>query len=244
MAGIKPIPFKIDRNLMVNFAEQMAEGFRAAIRRGYYRPGEILPKQSEIADALGVSIRIPREAYRILERNRCVRSRRGVGCEVVGRQEGVWKGRILLAYPSEGDGSYSQSVFFGSIRRRLTEAGYLVTLGGIDHSPTSKPDFAPLISMLHTPYDLVAVFYPRKACERILGGCGMPVIYGSDVFREGDIFGEDSFDALSARCRELGVRRVLLAGYWPVPSVERVLLITDAPRQAKQYINVEVSSWL
>ena len=224
MANVKPIPFTIDRNLMVNFAEQMAEGFRDAIRRGYYRAGDMLPRQDEIAKSLGVSIRIPREAYRILERDRCVRPRRGFGCEVVGRNESVWKGRILLVYQSESEGSYSQSVFLGSVRRCLAKHGYLVSLGGIDHSKSGKPDFSTVVSMLHSSYDLVLAYYPRRKCRKILDGCGMPVVYSEDIRLggEGGVCAA-SLAPLSERCLEIGVRRVMLVGYWPIPCVEKHL---------------------
>ena len=51
---MKPIPFKIDRNNRVNLPEQLANGFRVAIRSGYYRQGERLPSFAEIVKALGI----------------------------------------------------------------------------------------------------------------------------------------------------------------------------------------------
>ena len=222
MSDVKPIPFRIDRNLMVNFADQMAEGFRAAIRRGYYRAGDLLPKQDEIAKELGVSIRIPREAYRILEDASLVRPRRGVGCEVTGRREGVWKGRILFVYQSESEGSYAPSVFNGSVRRGLMDAGYLVMFSGIDHAPSGRPDFTVLTSLLNAQYDLIAVFYPREKCEKVLALSKSPVVYVGDLCGEcspSERYGE-AMDDLIGQCRAERVKHVLLAGYWPFPAIQ------------------------
>lgn len=60
------IPFDVDRNGCNNLSDQVAEGFREAIRSGYYQPGDVLPSRAEIAHALGISVRIPREAMAIL----------------------------------------------------------------------------------------------------------------------------------------------------------------------------------
>jgi DNA-binding FadR family transcriptional regulator len=73
------LPFAIDRNGSANLPEQVAEGFRGAIRSGHYRPGDILPSRGEIAQALGISVRIPREAMAILAAENLVRPRRGIG---------------------------------------------------------------------------------------------------------------------------------------------------------------------
>lgn len=217
----KPIPFTIDRNLMVNFAEQTAEGFRTAIKRGYYRAGDLLPSQGEIAEALGVSIRIPREAYRILERESLVRPRRRVGCEVVGRDDGVCRGRVLLVYQGESEGSYAMSVRLGAVRRRLEAEGYLVTLCGIDHKPAGRPNLAPLTAALHVSYDFAAVLYPNRKFAKAFSASPTPVLYEDAFYSdEGDFRYAAAMDELLERCRALGVGKILLAGYWPIPGIE------------------------
>ena len=53
----------------------------------------------------------------------------------------------------------------------------------------------------------------------------MPVIYEDELSNEhGTISRWDgALEMLFARCRDVGVRRVLLTGYWPVPAVEELL---------------------
>ena len=40
----RPLPFKIYRNITDNLSDQVADGLRQAILTGYYRKGEMLPK--------------------------------------------------------------------------------------------------------------------------------------------------------------------------------------------------------
>ena len=82
-----PFPFQIDRNAKANLPEQVAEGFRKCMRSGRYKPGDVLPSRGEIARALGISVRVPREAMAILAAENFVRPRRGVGCTVLARGE-------------------------------------------------------------------------------------------------------------------------------------------------------------
>ena len=53
----RPLPFKVYRNITDNLSDQVADGLRQAILTGYYRKGKMLPKFTEMARTLGVSMR-------------------------------------------------------------------------------------------------------------------------------------------------------------------------------------------
>ena len=54
--AVKTLPFSVNKNLAVNLSDQLADGLRSAILSGYFKKGEMLPKLSDMAEALGVSI--------------------------------------------------------------------------------------------------------------------------------------------------------------------------------------------
>ena len=63
------VPFKVDRNIKTTLADQVADGFRQAIRCGYYKAGDVLPTVRDLAGSLGVSVRVTAEAVKILSRD-------------------------------------------------------------------------------------------------------------------------------------------------------------------------------
>ena len=54
------LPFSLNRNLRTPLSTQLADGLRKAILPGHYRPGDILPSYQQLAQMLGVSLRVPR----------------------------------------------------------------------------------------------------------------------------------------------------------------------------------------
>ncbi len=112
------IPFEINRNVRTSLPEQVANGFRLAISSGHYKPGDVLPLREDIAKALGISVRIPREAIRIPERENLVSARRGVGCTVLARKDKLWKGRVVIVERAMCAGSYNAAMSLGVIDRR------------------------------------------------------------------------------------------------------------------------------
>ena len=98
-ACAKSLPFSVNKNLAVNLSDQLADGLRGAILSGYYKKGEMLPKLSDMASALGVSMRIPREAVAKLASENLVSPRQRLGCVVLGRREAYWRGQVLAIVP-------------------------------------------------------------------------------------------------------------------------------------------------
>ena len=48
------LPFSIDRTSRIKLPYQVADGLRAAIQCGVYKPGERLPSSREMRAALGI----------------------------------------------------------------------------------------------------------------------------------------------------------------------------------------------
>lgn len=214
---VKPVPFRIDRNQKANLPEQVAEGFRQAIRSRYYRAGDILPARGEIAAALGVSERIPREAVAILAKESFVCPRRGVGCVVLGAKETYWNGRVLIVQREGCEGSYCNAMMISELRRRLTKAGYLYASVTVDLKRASENyDLSPVEEALRQPTDLVLPVFPiRQIVEFLEGRCEYLCLGGEGPRARTIQMCERAaaHDRLFALCRKAGVRRVLFSGY-------------------------------
>ena len=226
---MKPIPFKIDRNNSVNLPEQLANGFRMAIRSGYYRQGERLPSFAEIVKALDVSIRAPRDAMKMLIDENLVRSRPRIGCEVMARGEKVWKGRVLGVVCAAYEGSYYISILVGAIRKAIIAAGYSFIPVTVDRKQNGRPDFSQLDAMMKEPVDFVIAVYPDGPTAKRLVRYKVPTLAYVDVQ---DTAGLDSIRFFNIRdivemvrkVRLVGIRKVLIAEYATMPFVADVLV--------------------
>lgn len=221
----KPLPFKLDRRLMVNFADQLVEGVRRSVESGYYRPGDVLPPQKEIARLLDVSIRIPREAYRKLADQRIASPRKSVGCVILPRGANIWKGRVLFVTSAASEGAYFLSKMLGTIRRKLAAEGWLFNVVNVDVRKYGARDTAALESELAIPYDLAVVYcLTEKYIVRMIEKQGVPAMMVNDVPPSG---GKPKINVIDgavrsfvAQCRAGGVKKVLLAEYWPIDGLE------------------------
>lgn len=224
---MKKIPFKIDRNARENLSEQVANGFRQAILSGYYRPGERLPSFTEMVAELGVSIRAPRDAMKLLLEANLVRSRPRVGCEVLARDERIWKGLVVVAVNAAYEGSYYVSVLIGAIRKAMVSAGYSFRSVTVDVGPRGRPDFAQLDAVLSGPLSYVIAVYPDDRLARRILKSGKPALAYVDVQSGG---GLETIRFASARnmisiartIRKAGVRKIVVAEYSRMPLFDQL----------------------
>ena len=121
MKSIPKLPFAIDRASRTDLSRQVTDGLRAAIRSGFFKPGDILPPVQAMRKALGVSVRAPLEAVRCLQDEGLVASRRHVGVIVLGSHEMSWKGHVLVIYPNVTP-VFSKSVLEMRLSDRLLAA--------------------------------------------------------------------------------------------------------------------------
>ena len=216
--GNSGIPFKIDRKVKDGLVSQVADGFRQAIRNGFYRAGETLPTIRALAPQLGVSVRVTAEAVKVLAAEGLVAPRPRLGSVVLARNETLWKGTVLLVLP-DGYGYYHTELS-GRIRQQLVEAGYLcmqvVVPGALDARRRTLYDVSTLEFMLGRRVDLAVLLFNCTKAVRVLCRHNVPYAVVGDCAKEQPgCIGRVPFDvdaamnAFVAHCRSVGVRRVV-----------------------------------
>ncbi|MBQ3343203.1 MAG: GntR family transcriptional regulator [Kiritimatiellae bacterium] len=214
----KAIPFKVDRNSKANLSMQLAEGFRRSILTGFYSPGDRLPSFSEIALELGVSIRAPREAMKILMGENLVRSRPRVGCEVMSRGDRLWKGRVICAVRADLEGSYYMSKMMGALRRAMVSRGYSLIPVAVDVDRNGKPDFSQLDVICGEKVDFIIAIHPADELASHIAMYGIPAFAlvdvqaapGLETLRRANLC---ALESVARAIRQAGVHNVLLANY-------------------------------
>lgn len=173
------IPFSLDRSSGMRLSVQMANSLRRLIVEGFYAAGDVLPTLHEFAEALGVSLRVPREALAILEKECLVFPRPRVGCEVLAPGGKVWYGNVMFILPAD-EGSYYADVFIGAIRRILSREGYRmekVAVGGGTDGSHALYDLEAALSVRPT---LAIVLYGSAAVEKMLREKSVPFVTIAD----------------------------------------------------------------
>ena len=152
------IPFSVSRNDGRPLVAQVADGLRQAIVAGFYWPGDVVPPSRDLAPKLGVSRIVTKAALAQLSAEGLVVARPRIGTVVRDRNVKQWKGRVIFACP-EGDENYAQTVLAGTLRNRLTEAGYLFTQVCLPQKARDRYDFARLDAALSQSADIYLVFH-------------------------------------------------------------------------------------
>ena len=212
------LPFAIDRASRADLPRQVADGLRMAIKTGVFKPGDVLPPVQVMRKALGVSVRAPLEAIRLLANEGLVASRRHVGCVVLGRNEMSWKGHVLIVYPNMVPVFYKSVIEMG-VSDRLLRNGYLATRLMLVGDEKKGYDFSQLDLMLKQPTSFVLVLGDRPKIFRHLAKVGIPYAGFVNTYRlptgaAGSIhFDRHAADADLARyCRMRGVGRLVQVG--------------------------------
>ena len=208
------LPFKVNRNIATNLSDQVADGLRRAIVIGYYRKGELLPKLSDIAQALGVSMRISREAVAKLAAENLVSPRPRLGCVVLGPKETLWKGHVLAIVADSGEGSFHSSILLGEMRRRFADAGYLFTIVTITRQRHGGCDMSYLDLVLRQRFDFIFPLHCPAVVYRHLAELGMR--WATLEGRSGESPNDSFIGCLTPffdHCVAMRIRKVLLASY-------------------------------
>ena len=225
----KSPPFSIDLTLREGLVAQTADGLRQAIESGYYAPGDVLPTVSALAEHLGVSVRVPRDAINRLTGEGLLNSRTGLGAVVMPRKAKVWKGRVVFVLP-EADGSYYPSVFAGEIQRRLQASGYLFTRLSLGSHAPSRAELSRVDRAFGVKTDLVLTFVDSAAVQRHISRTGTPFVaiderhcalrgcVGTVRF-----FREAALPDLVRHVVERGVRTAFVLGAYPESKVAAAL---------------------
>ena len=188
------LPFKLNPSAKASYTEQLADAIRDAIRKGRYQAGERLPSWDEMAAALGVSRRIPRDAMKILAREGCVISRPRIGT-VVGRvaERRTWKAPVLYVRYEVDAVSYCSCACLDVFRRRPRKKR-----GGFD--------FKVIEGIKSFGRSLVVNnCFHREICEWC-GGLGVSVVDANGM-SVGEY--ETALGDFLSHCRRKGIRRIM-----------------------------------
>lgn len=172
-ATFKKPPFEIDRTKRGDLASQVADGLRAAIATGYYRPGDVLPPVRALSELLGVSMVVAVHAVDIVREEGLVSPRPRVGSVVRNLGRKLWRGHVVMVYPW-GDDGYFQTMLIGALRDALAAAGYLFTQACVRIGPDGDHDFSLLDVALAHSADIVVSLYDYPGIFRHLSALGIP----------------------------------------------------------------------
>ena len=96
MGSVSGADFTLDRAAMLPLSDQLVERLKAAIAKGRYRTGDVLPGIVELAAAADVSEKVARIALRRLAGEGWIRTRRHVGSVVLARTGNIVRWRVLF----------------------------------------------------------------------------------------------------------------------------------------------------
>ena len=228
------LPFKIDFAARKPLSQQVADGFRLAIKEGVYRDGEVLPTLRKLAAHWDVSIRVPGRAYARLADEGYVILRPGRGA--VACRSGVrsWNGNVLVVSVGSQGGFFIPH-FMQALREGIEEANMRFYTAVVPTPPDGEgPDFGRFAAYLSQPYDLVILLTDnprlrtmvrRGTSKSLIVGRGRTGSVVPDVLISPDA-GERAF---VEDCRRAGIRHasVMVCG-WTRCSVVNLLKATGA----------------
>ena len=225
------VPFEIDKASGKGLVELTVAGIRRAILDGAYAAGEVLPTQDEMAKALGVSIRVTREALAKLAEEGLVSARGRRGTVVLPAGTRKWKGRIVYLH-SPYVGSYHFARFGETLVAELTTAGWLVT-SVTAPLPTGETDKTvdAFVTAHCRDADLILVRGCTDYAAHAVDACGVPWIALVDS-ADGDFKNYrgvapsmmmNAVPEFVLHCRQAGVRRVVTMNLRPRPDLEKEL---------------------
>lgn len=218
--GMKGIPFRLNREDARPLVDQLADGLRSAILSGYWKSGEYLPGRDEFSKTLGVSVCVPRGAFRKLAAEGLLKSRPRLGCQVMDLDQRSWRGHVLLAQ-RQSDGSYYFSRFYDELQSGLLAAGYMVTRVVLGKARNSGKTREQLSVRLSRRFDLVFADTPSEAVRNKAKATGSPLV--SLVFGESRTLHEEgrrvvidregAMPSLLRHCRRCHVKTLAVVGF-------------------------------
>lgn len=220
---MRRIPFEFDSSQRSGLADQMADGLRQAILTRKYMPGETLPTILEWSKMLGVSIRVPEAAIARLVSEGLIIARRRHGCVVAECNQKIWRGHVLVVVP-DSDSCYYSSVLAGTVRARLSDAGYLVSPITVRYTDKGRFDYdlSQLEFAIRQSIDLVVLVfnYRRASIARMISRSGVPFVEFADAKPSslkgcmGSVFLDKTggMEKFISQCEKAGIRRILQVG--------------------------------
>ena len=200
--------------------EQVVDGLRSAILTGFYKPDDVLPSITDLAEQLGVSRIVTRNAIRALSRERLIHSRPSAGSVVLASQERRWRGHVLLVRPVDISCHFVSEEIFAA-EEKLSRAGYLATIVVVRRKNETSFDLGPLEQELSRNVNLAVVFGNMPQILKCLADANVPFMYmdvgtvrkpvKGCIGRCGVSMGS-AVDEFVAHCVRAGVRHVSVVG--------------------------------
>lgn len=215
------LPFSVDRKLPRPLVEQVVMGVKEAIDFGKYKVGDIIPTTRDMAEMLGVSRIVTRQAVRRLADNGYLVPRPGVGCVVLSRGVKLWKGSILLVMHST-KGFYYTNAFADELTLLLAKEGWRLV-----RVLTKKDDLSLLDLEISHGADFALVMFENEQAVRRLRRAGIPFAsIGLPV--RGSAFHvhyrrEAALEAAVEELKAVGVKTAWQVGFEPQPAEFSVL---------------------
>ena len=225
------LPFTIDKASGKGLVELTIAGIRRAILDGAYAVDEVLPTQDEMAKALGVSIRVTREALAKLAEEGLVSARGRRGTVVLPLKTQKWKGRIVYLH-SPYVGSYHFARFGETLAAELTAAGWLFSSVTVP-LPTDATDKSveAFVAAHCRDADLVLVRGCADYAAPAVDACDVPWVALVDKV-DGDFKNckglvpsilMHAVPEFVLHCRQSGVKRIVAMNLRPRPALEEGL---------------------
>ena len=139
--------FVLDPSAKTSLPQQLAQAIRTAIANGRLKEGQSLPPIRKLAEDLGTSLRVPREALQILSCEGFVAPRRGSGTVVLHKRPLPPQKHVLLVHPNSY-GAYYFGVLVEQVNRPLEADGHLVSHVAVDRLSKGDFDYGPLRNSL------------------------------------------------------------------------------------------------
>lgn len=228
---VAPPPFKVERMSGSTLVEQVVGGIRQAIISGVYKPGDVLPSLSDLAENLGVSRIVTRHAIKKLADERLIDARPSAGSVVLDSEGRRWKGRVLIVHRNKGCGYYP-NVFESVLCSLLAKDRWLcISASVIGSSNGSSADISEIKAKAASPVNLAIVLFDNPAAEKFLSGSGIPFVVLGDkkTCRLRGCKGYLHYDRaaqggrFAAACLAEGVKSVVQVGVRDFDDVESAL---------------------
>lgn len=161
------LPFSLDEKARKPLSQQAADGFRAAIKEGFYADGAVLPTLRELAQRWHVSLKVPSMAYARLAEEGYVVLRAGRGAVVNRSGVRAWSGNVLFV--SVGlQGGFFVPQFLQTIRGELESANLRFDTMAVPTDARGGPSCGRLADYLQHAYDLVILLSGNPRLRRMV----------------------------------------------------------------------------
>jgi len=204
-------PFVLDRSARESLVRQLTEGFREAIRIGFYRAGDVLPSVGSLAERLGVSVIVVRGALAQLVEEGLLSARQRIGHSVRTPEKPLWRGHVLCVM-DDHDLNPQICIIGERLRRTLAMKGFLFSQVTVLSNVKGPIDYSGLDVALSRPLDFAVLIFRNPDIERHLSESGVPfaVVGGKGELLPGCVgnivmSSMNAVRSLVSECEEQGV---------------------------------------